>query len=354
MRRKWRASVARTNWGLTPSDLVRKEGLEPTCLSALEPKSSASTNSATFAVVGLYPKSGGPDAASGRRATRYNPENSSASAHPLPVDHYENFPVASWLLPARLRPAVEAIYGFARGADDIADEGEASREERLAGLDRYLAALDAIEAGRAPAPEFARIARAVADYALPLALLRDLIDAFRQDVVKQRYATFDELLDYSRRSANPVGRLLLHLFARADAASLARSDAICSALQFVNFWQDVALDWAKDRVYLPQEDLARFGVAESQVAEGIADDRWRALMAFECARARSMLIEGSALGFTLPGRLGLEIRATVEGGLAILDKIGDVRADVFRHRPVLGKPDWMRMVARAALRMKPR
>jgi phytoene/squalene synthetase len=133
-----------------------------------------------------------------------------------------------------------------------------------------------------------------------------------------------------------------------------QSDCICSALQFINFWQDVALDWAKGRVYLPQEDLARFGVSERSIAEGVADERWRALLAFECARARSMLLEGSPLGFTLPGRLGLEIRATVEGGLAILDKIGAARADVFRHRPVLGKPDWARMVVRAALRKAPR
>jgi squalene synthase HpnC len=336
------------------SDLVRKEGLEPTCLSALEPKSSASTNSATFAVVGLYPKSGGPDAAYGTAGARYNPENSSASAYPLPVDHYENFPVASWLLPASVRPPIEAIYGFARGADDVADEGDASDAERLDGLERYSRALDAIAAGLAPEPEFARIARAVADHALPVALLRDLIDAFAQDVVKKRYATFAELLDYSRRSANPVGRLLLHLFQRTDAASLAQSDAICSALQFINFWQDVAIDWAKGRVYIPQEDLARFGVTEESIAHGACDARWAALMDFECARARTLLLEGGPLGFSLPGRLGLEIRTTVEGGLAILDRIGAARGDVFRHRPVLGKADWMRMVARAALKKAPR
>lgn len=272
----------------------------------------------------------------------------------MPVDHYENFPVASWLLPARVRPPIEAIYGFARGADDVADEGDAPDAERLAGLARYLRALDAIEAGRPPEAGFARIARAVAEHRLPVALLRDLIDAFAQDVVKKRYATFDELLDYSRRSANPVGRLLLHLFERTDAASLAQSDAICSSLQLVNFWQDVALDWAKGRVYIPQEDLARFGVAEESIARGVCDERWSSLMDFECARARRMLLGGAPLGLALPGRLGLEIRATVEGGLAILDRIGTARADVFRHRPVLGKADWMRMVARAALKKAPR
>jgi phytoene/squalene synthetase len=287
----------------------------------------------------------------------------------LPVDHYENFPVASWLLPAALRPPIEAIYGFARSADDIADEGDASAVDRLAGLDRYLRALDAIEAGRTPAPEFARIASAVADYALPTSLLRDLIDAFRQDVVKKRYATFDDLLDYARRSANPVGRLVLHLFAKtgdmppfppaagADSlpgngglSPLLLSDRVCSALQLVNFWQDVAIDWKMGRVYIPQEDLARFGVAEGAIAAGAADERWAALMAFECERARGMLLAGAPLGDALPGRLGLEIRATVQGGLAILARIDAARGDVFRRRPVLTSADWMKMVFRAVIR----
>jgi phytoene synthase len=272
----------------------------------------------------------------------------------LRVDHYENFPVASWLLPAPMRAPIEAIYGFARGADDIADEGDASDAERLAGLARYAAALDAIEAGRDPGPSFARIGRAVRDHALPIVLLRDLIDAFRQDVVKKRYATFDELLDYSRRSANPVGRLVLHVFQKNGDGPLfppfLQSDRICSALQLVNFWQDVALDWAKGRVYVPQEDLARFGVAEGSIACGIVDQRWTSLMAFECERARAMLVEGAPLGRALPGRLGLEIRATIHGGLSILDRIDAARGDVFRHRPVLRKRDWLRIVARAALK----
>jgi squalene synthase HpnC len=276
----------------------------------------------------------------------------------LPVDHYENFPVASWLAPARLRAPIEAIYGFARGADDVADEGDAPECERLAGLAAYAEALDAIEAGRAPAPRFARIAAAVAEYGLPVPLLRDLIDAFRQDVVKKRYATFDELTDYARRSANPVGRLVLHLFAGTAAVppkgnrglSPILSDKICTSLQLINFWQDVALDWRKGRVYIPQEDLARFGVAEESIAKGVADERWAALMAFECARARRMLVQGAPLGRALPGRMGLEIRATVEGGLAILDRIEAARGDVFRRRPTLTKLDWMKIVFRAIAR----
>lgn len=254
-----------------------------------------------------------------------------------------------------MRAPIEAIYGFARGADDIADEGDAPDSQRLAGLDRYLAALEAIDAGRAPEARFERIAQAVHEYELPTRLLADLIDAFRQDVVKKRYATFGELTDYSRRSANPVGRLVLRVFSRIeprfrDERFATLSDRICSALQLINFWQDVAIDWTKGRVYIPQEDLERFAVDERAIARGIADERWASLMAFECARARTMLLEGAPLGAALPGRLGLEIRATVQGGLAILDRIGDARGDVFRHRPTLGTLDWVGIVARALMK----
>ena len=265
----------------------------------------------------------------------------------MPVHHYENFPVASVLLPARFRPPIEAIYGFARGADDIADEGYLPDSQRQKGLDRYLRALDAIERGEKTEPEFTRIASAVAEYRLPVNLLRDLIDAFKQDVVKKRYADFEELMDYSRRSANPVGRLLLHLFGRDDEIALGQSDNICSSLQFINFWQDVAVDWEKGRVYIPLEDLERFGVSERQIAEGRADHAWRELLKFECDRAREMLMAGAALGRSLPGRLGLEIRATVAGGATILDKIDAANGDVFRHRPVLNKFDWIRILGKA-------
>jgi squalene synthase HpnC len=268
----------------------------------------------------------------------------------LPVEHYENFPVASWLLPAPVREPIEAIYGFARGADDVADEGSWPDAERLARLDDYLRALDAIDTGRDPGEPFARIARAVRDHALPTQLLRDLIDAFRQDVVKKRYATYAQLLDYSRRSADPIGRLVLHVFERATpGASYSRehSDRICSALQQINFWQDVQVDWHKGRVYVPQEDLVRFGVAEEAIAAGRADGRWRELMAFECERSRRLLMEGSPLARALPGRLGLEIRATIAGGAMILDKIDDANGDVFRRRPKLKKLDWLRIMGAA-------
>lgn len=269
----------------------------------------------------------------------------------MPVDHYENFPVASWLLPARLRSPVEAIYAFARGADDIADEGDASNAERLSGLARYRRALDAIGRGERPdEPPFVRLADAVREHQLPLPLLADLLDAFAQDVTTKRYADFAGLQDYCRRSANPVGRLLLHLFGRTDARSLAQSDAVCTSLQLINFWQDVAIDWEKGRVYIPQEDLHRFQVGEDAIAARRVDECWRTLMEFQCARARTLLVEGAPLGHALPGRIGLEIRAVVAGGSAILDKIEAARGDVFRHRPVLQRPDWLRIGARALLR----
>jgi len=264
------------------------------------------------------------------------------------VGHYENFPVASVLLPAALRGPVGVIYRFARGADDIADEGDLAPEERLARLQAYRDALQAIAAGRSPVdPLFDGLARIVRAYDLPLTLFHDLLDAFIQDVTKHRYADFSELLDYSRRSANPVGRLLLHLFDRTSDADLRASDAICTGLQLANFWQDVALDYAKQRVYLPQDEMTRFGVGDAHIAEARCDEAWRALMAFQIERTRAMLIAGAPLGRRLPGRIGLEIRATVEGGLRILDKLAVAGGDMFRHRPMLKWFDWLVLLGRA-------
>jgi squalene synthase HpnC len=263
----------------------------------------------------------------------------------MPANHYENFPVASVLLPSRLREPVAAIYAFARSADDFADEGERTPEERLALLDSYRAELTAIERGQPSGmPVFLRLRPIIAKHDLPLQLFRDLLDAFSQDVVKTRYATFMELKDYCRRSADPVGRLLLKLFGADSAENLYRSDAICTALQLINHWQDVAVDWAKGRIYLPAEDLSRFGVTAVQIETGIAEDRWRDLMKFQVGRARSLMLEGAPLGRALPGRIGLEIRAIVAGGLRILEKIEAADYDVFRRRPVLGGGDWMRVI----------
>lgn len=260
----------------------------------------------------------------------------------MSADHYENFPVASFLLPRRLRGAVIAIYRFARGADDIADEGGASPPERLAGLDQFEHALDAIALGQSPAePPFADLAAAVRRHGLPIAPLRDLLSAFRQDVATPRYATYPDVLDYCRRSANPIGRLLLHLYGVTTAADLARSDAICAALQLVNFWQDIGIDWRKGRVYLPQEDLARFGVTEAQIGQARCDERWRALIAFETARTRALLESGRPLLRALPWRVALELSGVLAGGHRILDRIDGAGGDVFRHRPQLGRADWI-------------
>jgi squalene synthase HpnC len=233
-----------------------------------------------------------------------------------------------------------AIYRFARAADDIADEGAASAPERHAALQAYSRALDAIERGETlrEAP-FAELAVAVREHALPLAPLHDLLSAFRQDVDIARYRTFDDLLDYCRRSANPVGRLLLALYRVHDAAAHTESDAICTALQLANFWQDVAVDWGKGRLYLPLEDLARFDVSLMQVADRVADARWRALMAFETARTRRLFDEGRSLPGRLSWRIGLELKAVIAGGMRILERIDAVGGDVFAHRPSLGKRD---------------
>ncbi|MFO7188614.1 MAG: squalene synthase HpnC [Pseudomonadota bacterium] len=269
----------------------------------------------------------------------------------MPVDHYENFPVASLLLPERLREPVTAIYWFARTADDIADEGDADPPTRLAGLERCRTHLRAIEAGETPAdPVFERLARAVRAHELPLAHFHDLLDAFSQDVVKKRYSDFDELLGYCRRSANPVGRLMLHLYDAASEENFRQSDAICSALQLINFWQDVAIDYRKGRIYIPQEDMRRFGVTEAHIRDGIADAAWRALMRFEIERARAMLESGAPLARALPGRIGLELRMIVQGGRRVAEKLAASEGCVFEHRPVLKLPDWPLMLWRA-LRM---
>jgi squalene synthase HpnC len=258
------------------------------------------------------------------------------------VGHYENFPVASVLVPARLRPAVVAIYRFARAADDLADEGAATPEERVAALDAFDRELDRIERGETPAePPFPALAFAIREHGLPLPPFHDLVSAFRQDVSVKRYANFDEVLDYCRRSANPVGRLLLCLYRAETPANLAASDAVCTGLQLTNFWQDIAIDWKKDRVYLPQDDLRSFGVGEKQIEEARADGAWRALLAFEVARARRLLHGGRPLARALPWRVGLELSAIMSGGLRILDRIDAVGGDVFAHRPVLATADWL-------------
>jgi squalene synthase HpnC len=270
------------------------------------------------------------------------------------VGHYENFPVASLLVPARLRPAVVSIYRFARAADDLADEGFAPADQRVASLDAFDAELDRIERGEAPSGEpFPALASAIREHGLPFPPFHDLVSAFRQDVTVPRYANFDEVLDYCRRSANPVGRLLLALYRAQSPANLAASDAVCTGLQLTNFWQDIAIDWQKNRVYLPQDDLRRFAVSEAQIAEGRVNDAWRALLRFEVARARGLLEAGRPLTRALPWRLGLELSAIISGGMRILGRIDAVGGDVFAHRPALATADWFAVAWRAVFPARP-
>lgn len=270
----------------------------------------------------------------------------------MSVNHYENFPVASVLLPRRLVPAVTAIYAFARSADDLADEGDASPAERLAALAEYETALGAIERQEAP-PNllFQRLGKTIARHQLPLQPFYDLLSAFRQDVATTRYANYAALLDYCQRSANPVGLLMLTLYGAASADNVRDSNAICTALQLINFLQDVAIDLHKERIYLPLEDLSRFAISPAALDRLDSRVKWRALMKFEVARARALMLSGSPLAMRLPARMGWELRLVVQGGLRILEAIEAVDYDVFRHRPALQKRDWLRIVWRA-VRMK--
>ena len=272
----------------------------------------------------------------------------------MSVGHYENFPVASALLPQRYRHAIVAIYRFARAADDIADEGDASASERLAALARFDAGLDAIERGCVPdgAPIDA-LARVIREHALPLAPFRDLLSAFAQDVNISRYRTFDELLDYCRRSANPVGRLLLALYGVDDCTSAHQSDAICTALQLANFWQDVAIDWGRGRVYIPLEDMQRFGIDVAEMESRRFDTRWKQLMQFQTRRTREWFDAGAALPRSVPWRAGIELRAVIAGGRRILDRIDAVQGDVFGRRPTLTLRDWLVVACRTLRPSRP-
>jgi hydroxysqualene synthase len=263
--------------------------------------------------------------------------------------HYENFPVASRLLPTRLRGPVAAIYVFARRADDLADEGDRSAEQRLAALDTLERRLNAAADGHPDDdPGFVALAHAIRTHGLPVSLFRDLLDAFRQDVTKQRYRDFGEVMQYCRRSANPVGRLLLHLVDRTDERSLARSDAICSSLQLINFYQDLSQDYHEmGRIYLPQDEMARFGVTEAHIAQRISDPPMRQLMQLQYERADRLLRAGAPLGAALGGRFGLEIRLITVAGARVLWHLKRQRADIFA-RPRLRLADYA-VILRGAL-----
>ena len=261
----------------------------------------------------------------------------------MSVEHYENFPVASWLCPPQLRPPIVAIYRFARTADDIADEGDAAAEQRLADLAAFRADLLAIADARPASPRwpqvFGPLGRELVRHRLPVPLLADLLDAFAQDAAQTRYADRNALLDYCRRSANPIGRLLLHLQGVDDAVALARSDAICSALQLANFWQDLGVDAERGRLYVPSADAARHGVAVDDLLALRDSDAVHALVAELVGWARELMLSGAPLVDTIGGRAGWELRFVVQGGLRVLEKIDRLGGATLKARPTIGLAD---------------
>jgi len=256
------------------------------------------------------------------------------------ADHYENFPVASLLVPARLRPAVAALYRFARHADDLADEGDATPDERLAALD----ALDRALRGEAEDPPVvAQLRPHLVAHALPVAPLRALLSAFAQDVGPVRHASWASVTDYCSRSANPVGELMLRLFGAWSPLTRIPSDQICTALQVLNFLQDLAQDWRRGRLYLPLDELRGAGLSEEEigrsVAAGRASDALAHFLAGQTGRARALLESGAVLVQRVPWRLSLELRAIVAGGLRVADRLRDGGHDPIACRPKLGWHD---------------
>lgn len=270
----------------------------------------------------------------------------------LASQHYENFPVASFALPKDLRYPIALIYHFARCADDFADEDNHTQAERLALLQGYVDELNIIKAnGSSQDAFFIEFAQMLRDRKLPLAPFYDLLDAFKQDVIKTRYVNFDEVLDYCKRSANPIGALLLHLFNKASPKNLAYSDNICSALQLINFYQDVAIDFDDTdhprRIYCCQDEMQQFGITETQMAAQQSHVNWERFMRFNVERAETMLQNGKPLGRILPGRMGLEMRLIIAGGETIIRKLKVVNGDVFHKRPTIKAWDWPAILIKA-------
>ncbi len=268
--------------------------------------------------------------------------------------HYENFPVGSLLVPKARRKHVYSIYAFARIADDFADEdydnASLTEAERLKSLDDWEAQLSESYRGRASHPVFVALAETVKELRLPEQLFNDLLLAFKQDVVKRRYADYAEVLDYCRRSANPIGRLILRLFDYRDERLDQLSDCICTALQLANFWQDVAVDIQKDRVYLPQDELAQFGVSVDDLRARRCTDAYRRLLRFQVERTRELFERGKELPAQVSGRLAVELRLTWHGGMRILELIERQHYDTLNARPKLSTFDKLLLLGRTLLK----
>ena len=271
----------------------------------------------------------------------------------MAIEHYENFPVASWLCPPGLRQPIEAIYRFARTADDIADEGTATALRRQRDLDEYAHAFRSALAGEPVArweEVMLPVAAAVRAHALPAEPFIDLLSAFRQDTTNPSYADRTELLDYCARSANPIGRLLLRLVHQSDPQAFAQSDAVCSALQLINFWQDLSIDLPRGRCYVPRADAQRHAITSDDLRAGADSDATRALVADLVGWSRALMYEGAPLAHRLPGRFGWELRFVVQGGLRVLDKIERGGCRALSQRPTVGASDLPRLAWRT-LRM---
>ncbi|HKY62727.1 MAG TPA: squalene synthase HpnC [bacterium] len=265
--------------------------------------------------------------------------------------HYENFPVGSVLIPQKLRPYVWSIYAFARRADDLADEAFPD-EERLPALEAWQGLLEKTQRGNVNHPVFLALKETIRQFDIPLQLLKDLITAFKWDVEVKRYPSFNDVLYYCRHSANPVGRLVLILFGYRDEPRALLSDKICSALQLANFWQDVSVDLEKNRIYLPMEDLKRFEVAEPELFARSYTPRYRDLLRFEVERTEAMFREGAPLVSSVKGRLSLELKCVILGGLGICRKIRELDFNTLGTRPHFGKSDKLAILGRALFGFK--
>lgn len=261
--------------------------------------------------------------------------------------HYENFPVATRLLPRAVRPHVAALYAFARTADDFADEGSRSPQERHQLLDEWSTRLHACATGESGAPTgsdaaslvFTALGHTIGAHRLPLALFDDLLSAFRQDITTHRYPTWDELLDYCRRSANPVGRLVLRIAGYEHARLDALSDSLCTALQLTNFWQDLELDWRRGRLYVPASDRLECGADEADLDRRRITPHWRSALERMAARTHELFRASRTIADEIPGRIGFELRLTWLAGVRTLERLERARFDVFTARPSLGAID---------------
>lgn len=281
-------------------------------------------------------------------AQDYNQDRFVQQCLTLAKSHYENFPVASFLLPRHLRAPIAVIYAFARSADDFADEGDRSNEERLGLLNAYVRTLEEIEQGQTVNdPLFLALYQIIKQFKLPFDPFYRLLTAFKQDVVKKRYSTFEDIMDYCHNSADPVGYLLICLYGRLTDENTHRSNQVCSALQIINFLQDISVDWQKGRVYLPQDEMRQAGIDEGYLDKEIFDLKWRDFFSAQLTRAENMIKEGSVLCAKLPISARIELRMTVEGGLCIIRKLRKQNRHQFIKRPRLTPWDWFIMATRA-------